>query len=369
MSPSLHIRSLLTDKTDLGRTRVVASDEPAQAAPGEAILRVDRVALTTNNITYAAYGDAMDYWRFFPCSEPGWGRMPAWGFADVIVSAVDGIAPGERFYGYLPLATHVRMRPERVTARGFYDGAEHRRSLVSAYNQYTRCTADPGWSAHREDLQALVRPLFITSYMLADFLQDNRYFGASRLVFSSASSKTAYGTAFQLAGGAGPRRVALTSPGRMDFVSSLGVYDEVHGYASLEQLTRDSATVYVDFSGNDALRRRAHAHLGPALVYDCLAGSAANTALPDAADLPGPAPKLFFAPVQISKRNAEWGHAQVNGRFGAAQSAFIERASDGEAPWMSVVRSFGLESGVDIIDALNAGRTDPAQGHVLMVAT
>ena len=24
--------------------------------------------------------------------------------------------------------------------------------------------------------------------------------------------------------------------------------------------------------------------------------------------LPGPAPKFFFAPVQIKKRNADWGH-------------------------------------------------------------
>ena len=46
----------------------------------------------------------------------------------------------------------------------------------------------------------IVRPLFITSFMLADFLQDNAFFGARQVVVSSASSKTAYGTAFCLQG-------------------------------------------------------------------------------------------------------------------------------------------------------------------------
>src|SRR3712207_7922901 len=41
-------------------------------------------------------------------------------------------------------------------------------------------------------------PLFLTSFMLADQLEDNRFFGARALVLSSASSKTAYGTAFLL---------------------------------------------------------------------------------------------------------------------------------------------------------------------------
>ena len=28
----------------------------------------------------------MNYWRFFPASEDGWGRVPVWGFADVVAS-------------------------------------------------------------------------------------------------------------------------------------------------------------------------------------------------------------------------------------------------------------------------------------------
>lgn len=66
------------------------------------------MAITTNNITYAAFGEAMQYWDFFPTSEAEWGHMPVWGFADVVSSSVPGVEVGERFYGYFPIASHLR---------------------------------------------------------------------------------------------------------------------------------------------------------------------------------------------------------------------------------------------------------------------
>ncbi len=38
------------------------------------------------------------YWRFFPASEDGWGRIPAWGHA-----RQDDL----RVFGYVPMASHV----------------------------------------------------------------------------------------------------------------------------------------------------------------------------------------------------------------------------------------------------------------------
>lgn len=162
--------------------------------------------------------------------------MPVWGFADVIASTVDGVAVGERFYGYFPIASHLRVWPERVTARGFYDGAAHRKTLTSAYNQYMRCSADAAYREADENYQMLVRPLFITSFMLADFLQDQAFFGAQQLVFSSASSKTAYGTAFCLQAYPQVQRIALTSARNKDFVAGLGCYGAVAAYDELPQI-------------------------------------------------------------------------------------------------------------------------------------
>jgi hypothetical protein len=197
MNPPFSLTRLLTRKDALNHTRIAVEQSGDTAlSSGEVLLQIRRVALTTNNITYAAFGEAMQYWDFFPTGEDGFGHMPVWGFADVVASTVDGVAVGERFYGYFPIASHLRVRPERVTPRGFYDGAAHRKTLTSAYNQYMRCSADAAYREADENYQMLVRPLFITSFMLADFLQDKAFFGAQQLVFSSASSKTAYGTAF-----------------------------------------------------------------------------------------------------------------------------------------------------------------------------
>jgi hypothetical protein len=357
---------LLTSKSALAESKIERTAH-APLAAGEALLKVDRVAITTNNVTYAVFGDAMQYWSFFPTGQDGWGHMPVWGFADVVESTVPGLEPGERFYGYFPIASHLRVSPARVSARGFYDGAEHRLSLVSAYNHYTRCSSDPYYDKEYENYQMLTRPLIITSFFAADFLTDNHFFGAQQLLVSSASSKTAYGTAFCLQGTSGVELVGLTSARNKAFTEALGCYQRVITYEELEQQPASTRTVYLDFAGDTSLRERVHRHFGDALVYDCVAGSAQNTdpshlRVPG---LPGPEPKLYFAPVQIAKRNKEWGHDQVNKRFGEAQRAFIQRVADPKNPWMKLVEHHGQEGAASLIKNMVAGKINPSDGHVV----
>lgn len=355
----MNLIRLLTRKNALEQSRIDTTPlDPL--ADGEALLVIHKVALTTNNITYAAFGDAMQYWNFFPTGQAGWGHIPAWGFADVMVSNVPGVQVGERYYGYWPLASHIRVQPLRVTERGFYDGAEHRQTLTSAYNQYTRCSTDPVYRVEDEAFQALLRPLFITSFMLADFLRDNDFFGAKRLVISSASSKTAYGTAFCLPG---VELIALTSPRHRDFVDGLRCYSRSAIYGELEHLPNTEPVLYVDFSGDEELRARVHHHFGASLAYDCFAGSAQNAHVIRDMGLPGPAPAFYFAPVQIRKRNADWGPAVVNQRFGDAQRVFIRHVDD--AGWLRVAEHHGFQAAQNLIADLCAGTADPALGHVV----
>jgi len=56
---------LLTRKGALDQSRIDSFDFDLSVAPGEIILRPDHFALTTNNITYAAFGDSMRYWDFY----------------------------------------------------------------------------------------------------------------------------------------------------------------------------------------------------------------------------------------------------------------------------------------------------------------
>jgi hypothetical protein len=364
------MNSLQTDKTALNRTRVVTA-EVAPLKPGQALLKIDRLAVTANNITYAAFGDVphLRYWSFFPTGAEGWGHMPAWGFANVVESTVDGVAVGERYYGYWPIADHVVMQPVRVGERGFYDGTPHRLELTSAYNQYQRISTDTAYRAADESYQALLRPLFITSFMLADFLEDNNFFDAKQIVVSSASSKTAYGTVFCFQDLAGTALVGLTSGGNMKFVEGLGCYDRAVNYKDVESLDKNLPTLYVDFSGDNTLRQRVHEHFGTKLVYSCYAGSAqSHDHLSKAPEIPGPKPQPYFAPYQIKKRNADWGPAEVTRKFNEAQLAFIRRVSDAQQPWMGVKEHAGLAAAQELVDALVGNRIDPKDGHVVVLA-
>jgi hypothetical protein len=362
------VTQLETDKSSLGRTRVV-STPLAPLAAGEALLKIDRIAVTANNITYAAFGDvpSLRYWSFFPTADPAWGHMPAWGFANVVRSTVAGLEVGERFYGYWPIASHLVVQPVRVSERGFYDGTPHRLELVSAYNQYQRTRTDTAYRREDESYQSVLRPLFITSFMLADFLADQSFFAAEQVLVSSASSKTAYGTAFCLQGSAGIASVGVTSERNRKFVKGLGCYAQTVSYDGIAALDPAVATLYVDFSGDAALRLRVHQHFGSALRYDCYAGSAQSHDYfgTNLGGLPGPQPRAYFAPVQIKKRNADWGPAELTRRFNEAQLAFIRRVSDDA--WMRVQEHQGFEAAQSLIEALVAGRIDPQDGHVVLL--
>ena len=346
--------------------------EAAALADGAVRLAIDAFALTSNNITYAAFGDAMNYWGFFPTGDAATGCIPVWGFADVTESRCEGIAVGERFYGYFPMATDVVLEPTRINATGFSDGAAHRRELHAVYNHYLRCSVDPEYAPAREAEQALLRPLFVTSFLIDDFLADNAFFGASAVLLSSASSKTAYGTAFCLAqrrATGGAKVIGLTSPGNVAFTESLGCYDTVLPYDAVATRPAEVPTVYVDFSGSVGVRAGIHRHFGDQLTYSCSVGGTHWNELGSGKGLPGPRPTLFFAPAQIKKRNADWGSAGLQQRLAEAWLAFMQPVTDAEKPWLRVVHGRGMAAVESTYAALLAGRVSPVEGHMLSLGS
>jgi hypothetical protein len=355
---------LIVERNDLSRTTFV-DRELAPLEDGEVLLRVDRVGVTANNVTYALVGESMKYWDFFPAAA-GKGRVPHWGFVDVEASNVPGVAVGTRVYGYVPPSSHLVVRPERIDAAGFRDASAHRAHLPGAYNIYATTTGDPAYEAHREDLQILYRPLFITSFMLDDLLSDNGYFGAEQVLLSSASSKTAYGTAFCARLHADPPRlIGLTSKGNVAFTESLGCYDEVVAYEDVTTLDADIPTVYADMAGNAALRASIHAHFGDALRYDAVVGATHLDAQLGGGGprLPGPRPTFFFAPDQIQKRRSDWGPKGVETRFGEAWRAFVP-AVEG---WVDVTVGKGRDDLRNAWLEVLSGKADPRTGHVVQL--
>ena len=132
LDPSL---DFLVQKNDWKTTRFDEAPAPAELEPGRVLFRVDRFALTANNITYALAGDSLGYWRFFPAPD-GWGRIPVMGFGDVVRSTHAGVAEGTRCFGFFPMSRYLVIEPSRVSREQIVDGAAHRAGLAPTYSQY-----------------------------------------------------------------------------------------------------------------------------------------------------------------------------------------------------------------------------------------
>ena len=349
----------LVAKDDLHRCRLLDA-APGELADGQVRLRIDAFGLTSNNITYAEFGQRMSYWSFFPAEE-GWGRVPVWGFADVTESRHEALEEGIRVYGYLPPSTDLVVAPARVDEHGFIDSSAHRASLPAVYNGYLRVDADPVYDPRQEDRQMLLRPLFFTSYLIDDFLQDSGLLSTGTVVLSSASSKTASALAFLLSRREGVEVVGLTSTRSAEFVNGLGAYDRVVAYGDIHSLAK-TAAVYVDMSGDAEVRDAVHERYSEQLAHSSVVGATHHDrmgALP--ASLPGPRPVFFFAPDRVAKRTRDWGREGLESRLAEAWDPYLEWTTG----WLEVIHGDGPQAVertyLDLLD----GRIDPAKAHVL----
>jgi hypothetical protein len=348
----------LTQENIMGRWQIeIARDDIAQAGiaelpdrapgPGEAEFAIDLVALTANNITYAALGQKTPflgpdagYWDFFsPRDEPG--RLPVWGFATATRSAAEGISVGDRFYGYWPLASHAVLAADQIRGTGFTEVTPRRTALPAAYNQYSRLKA---LGDHREDDHdwwPVYRPLFLTGWLIADQFEDEDDFDAETIIVSGASSKTALAFAHVMkARGTAPRLVALASSRSAAFTADTGLYDQVVDYGAIDTIEAEGKVALVDFAGNPAATRAVHERFGDALAVDMVVGITHWDAERGGAPLPGPRPIGFFAPGRMKKRSKDWGahglrrqseDAWLDFMPTAKRLTAIERRSGGEA--------------------------------------
>lgn len=309
-------------------------------AEGEIVARVQNYALTANNITYGVTGDVIGYWRFFPAPGP-WGVIPVWGFAEVCDSAHPEVGVGERLYGFLPMASHVRLSPVAVRETRLVDGAAHRADLPAVYNHYSRWADGNNDDPELDDQRMLLRPLYVTSYCLADYLQDNEQFGATQVLVPSASSKTAVGFAQALRATQSPlRAVGLTSDSRVAAVDSLGLYDQVMGYADAEKVDAHEPTVIVDMSGNGSLLSRLHGHLGEQMRMTAKVGLTHYDAAETSDGYIKDRSRFFFAPSHIAKRAQDWGP----GEFEKRAHQFWRDAARSSQQWLKVEHHDGPDA-------------------------
>lgn len=318
---------------------------------GEVRLEVERFALTANNVTYGVAGDRLGYWRFYP-AEAEWGRVPAWGFSRVLASRVEGIAEGTRLFGYVPMSTSYVTRLARTEA-GIVDVSPHRAKLPPFYNQSAEAPERP-----IDDQIALLQPLFATSYLIDLYLSETAPDAA--VILASASSKTALGLAYLLAK-RGVRVIGLTSPRNRAFLQQTGWFAEIAGYDEVDGIAAAGQLGLFDFAGAGAVRAAIHQRFGDRLFESAIVGSTHVGSPPAGADpLPGPTPRLFFAPEHARLRAAAWGLDELNRRVGAALAAFI-----GAIPWLRVDVRTGPEGLASAWGDLLTGAADPARGLIV----
>lgn len=142
------------------------------------------------------------------------------------------------------------------------------------YNQILRCAADPHYmpTSAAEDLTMLYRPLFWTSYWCEDWIFSSGYRGgASSILISSASSKTAFCLAYLIRNrisqgdiNANTQIIGLTSTKNLAFTKGLELYHEVYEYDTFSSAPRlqgqKKRWIYVDVTGNESLNQRVTAH-------------------------------------------------------------------------------------------------------------
>ena len=304
-------------KSDITQSRVVESelDTGTPLVAGEVLLKVDKFGFSTNNVTYAAAGDQLGYWQFFPASNnetETWGIIPVWGFADVVASSAEGVDAGERIFGYYPTNSYLKMQSVKVLENRLIDGADHRSKLPPGYNTYRRVDKEADYDALAADTDA-------------------------------------------------PTSIGLTSKRNQEWVAGLELYDATINYDALEEIDASIPTVIVDMSGNSQLLADIYAHLGDSLVHCLNVGLTHWSEGGKDTGIPADRREFFFAPSHIQMRIKEWGHEG----FDSKSSQFIYDSCKRSAHWIKVEKLGGVEELADIYADVCAGKLPPEKALVI----
>ena len=122
--------------------------------------------------------------------------------------------------------------------------------------------------------------------------------------------------------------------------------------------------MYVDFSGNAALRLAVHSRF-TALAHSSAVGGTHVEQLGSGRNLPGPRATLFFAPAQVKKRSTDWGPGEFGKRLVTAWQGFRAKVAQPAAPWLVVRRHAGAQAVTAACADVLGGKGDLRLGHVL----
>jgi len=349
----------LVDKTNF-YNNIFTEDSKPEISENEALLKVDTFAVTSNNVTYAVTGDLIGYWKFFPTDAPN-GIVPVWGFADVVETQIEGLEKGTRVYGFFPMSNFLKIKLGKNNPFGITAGDDHRVALPPIYNYYSKVNNDPTYSPENEGFISIFRPLFTTSFLNFHFLKDSNFFDSEQIILTSASSKTALGIAFFLKKyqkDFGKKVVGLTSARNVDFVKSVGFYDEVIAYDEMGEKLNNNTSTIVDMAGNTVLISDAHDQLGSNLKFVSKIGLTDWRAEKSEKKIENS--KFFFAPTFAQTKIQEWGMVEMNKKIAIEFADFLTHAKQ----WMQLVEINNQEDFSNLFKNMLDGKINPSEGYI-----
>ena len=332
---------------------------PARAPnPDEIRLRIDKFGLTSNNITYAALGHAFQYFKFFPVPGP-WSALPVWGFATITESRVAALKEGARVYGYFPAAREAVLSVAGTTEIGFRVDRPELPPTHALYGQYTLLDRDPFAVPGQDDLMMVMRGLFITGLLLADYLDVSQRMGAQAVLISSAASKTSYGLARALQAAGKGQVIGLASARGAATARALGVYDRVVEYEEIAGLGPELSSVYVDVAGSAPVRKALLERLGASL-RGIIAVGLTHWNEGAFGGNEGRVPvETFFAPGWSARRQKELGAAF----FTQLRAGWLAQMESAQRHF-KLVHKDGAQALSEAFDTLVAGRASPDEAWV-----
>jgi hypothetical protein len=344
------------------QARIVEAAQPAAAA-GEVLVELDTFGLTANNLTYAVLGRPLRYFDFFevPAGYDGTQEacLPVWGMATVRHSRSHDVAVGTRLYGYYPAARYAVLTPAHATPAGFRVERPHLPASHGVYHFYSEPVRDPFYLTTLEDLMVVMRPLFLTGLLLADYFVVSQFLGADTVLMSSAASKTSFGAAAAIAQASGKPVIGLASARSVAQARAFGVYADVIAYDELARLPTGTF-LHADVAGSKPLRRALREALGERLVHTTQVGLThwAEGSY-DRSEDKAQRGDVFFAPAWTAKRRAEEGEAF----FGSLRSGWQAQMNLARTQF-HVTRAQGGAAVLAEFNALVEGRVEPTRAPV-----
>jgi len=202
----------------------------------------------------------------------------------------------------------------------------------------------------------------MTAFVAANFFAEERFFGASQIIISSASAKTALALAYLLRTyHSDVRVIGLTSAKNLPFVQSTGQYHSIVTYDQLSSLSRSDASIFFDIAGNADVRLKLHQHFGDMLKHSARVGLAHWDAPQSNEVLPGPKHELLFAPHLVDRFYAEWGESEFDRRLESAHPGLLSALGKG----IKIVRSKDRDEAQSIYLKYLSGNFSPDTGYIL----